>query len=111
MKLSKEFLEKQREILLNEKSRIESKIKQLKKYPDYGTDEEDNLQEISDYESNLSIEGQMEFILVKIDKALKAIDNGTYGQCLACKQQIEEGRLEIMPYAELCVTCSAKEKK
>ena len=111
MNLSKEFIEKQREILLNEKSRIESKIKQLKKYPDYGADEEDNIQEISDYESNLSIEGQIEFILVKIDKALKAIDDGTYGQCLACEQQIEGGRLEIMPYAELCVTCSAKEKK
>lgn len=99
------FLEKQKEILLKEKEKIEDKISRLKKYPDYGTDDEDKLQEIEDYENNLSLEGQLELLLKKIKKALKAIDNGTYGQCAECKKNIEEGRLEIMPYAEICVTC------
>jgi len=38
----------------------------LKKFPEYGGDEEDVLQEISDYESNLSIEEQLAFLLKKI---------------------------------------------
>jgi DnaK suppressor protein len=111
MNLPASFLEKQKEIMLKEKERIEEKIKKLKQYPDYGTDEEDNLQEMTDYESNLSLEDQLEFLLKKINRALKAIEDGTYGQCSKCSANIERGRLEIMPYAELCVSCSENSKK
>lgn len=108
MNLPDSFLKKQKELMLKEKEKIEEKIAKLKKYPDYGTDEEDNLQELTDFESNLSLEDQLEFLLKKINKALKAIDDGTYGQCHECKTAIERGRLEIMPYAELCVSCNDK---
>ena len=110
MSYDQKFLETQKENLLKEKEKIEDKIKKLKKYPDYGTDDEDKLQEMEDYENNLSIEGQLEFILEKIKKALKTIEDSTYGQCLECKKNIEEGRLKIMPYAELCVTCKNDSK-
>ncbi len=111
MKPANKFLEQQKEALQKEQKKIQEKIKKLKKYPNYGQDEEDRLQEIEDFENNLSIEGQLEYLLKKIDKALKAIDNGTYGKCTACKKNIEEGRLEIMPYASLCVTCQSKRRK
>lgn len=108
MTLPDDFIAKQKEILLAEKERIEAKIKNLKKYPEYGDDEEDGLQEIADYESNLSIDQQLEGMLSKINKALKVIESGTYGKCAVCGQEIEQGRLEIMPYADVCVTCSRK---
>lgn len=111
MNLSASFLEKQKKLMLKERERIEEKIKKLKKYPEYGTDEEDNLQELTDYESNLSLDDQLEFLLKKINKALKAIEDGTYGQCSKCKTSIEHGRLEIMPYAELCVSCNGTAKR
>lgn len=111
MKLTKEFLEKQKEALLTEKARLEKKVAKLKKYPKYGDDEEDNLQEMADYESNLTLDEQLEYLLTKIKKALKAIEDGTYGQCILCKKNIENGRLEIMPYADVCVTCKSKKKK
>jgi DnaK suppressor protein len=66
---------------------------------------------MADYESNLTLDEQLEYLLAKIKKALKAIDEGTYGQCLACRKNIENGRLEIMPYADLCVTCKGEKKK
>lgn len=110
MSLSKEFIQKQKEKLLKEKEKIDEKIKNLKKYPDYGQDEEDKLQEMGDFENNLSIEGQLEYLSKKINKALSAIENGTYGQCSACKENIEKSRLEIMPYADLCVKCQAQNK-
>ena len=47
----------------------------------------------------------------QLDKALKAIDGGSYGICLKCKKEIESGRLEIMPYAELCISCRKAEGK
>lgn len=106
--LDKNFLENQKNELIKEKAKIEEKIGKLKKFPDYGTDEEDNLQELTDYESNLSLEDQMELLLGKVNVALKALEDGTYGQCSECKENIGKGRLSIMPYAELCVSCGGK---
>ncbi len=108
MRMSDSFLKTQKEAMLQEKEKIEEKIAKLKKYPDYGTDEEDSLQELTDFESNLSLDDQLEYLLKKINKALKAIEDGTYGQCRQCREAIERGRLEIMPYAELCVSCNGK---
>lgn len=104
-------LEKQRQSLIEEKGRLESKIKQLKEFPDYGSNEDDNAKELADYESNQSLEEQLKYLLNKVNKALSSIDNGTYGQCTKCKNAIESGRLEIMPYAELCITCQKAEPK
>jgi len=104
--LSKEFIEKQKSILLAERLRVASEITELKKYPKYGDGiGEDSMQEIVDYENNISIEEELVIVLAKIDKALKAIENGTYGKCDRCKNNIESSRLEIMPYADVCVTC------
>lgn len=109
--LSSEIIEKQKKALIEEKSRLEKKIKELKQYPDYGQNEDDNAKETADYENNLNVEGQLVFLLSKVNKALKAIDNGAYGVCLKCSKAIEEGRLEIMPYAELCISCRKTESK
>jgi len=105
MKLSQLFIDQQKAILLEEKTKIEEQIKVLKKYPDYGGVSDDKVQELTDYESNLAVEDQLELLLGKINLALTAIDKGEYGQCSQCQQAIENGRLKIMPYADLCVTC------
>ncbi|MGB1271021.1 MAG: TraR/DksA family transcriptional regulator [Endozoicomonas sp.] len=44
--------------------------------------------------------------LQKINRALDRMDEGEYGDCTACGAQIPEGRLEVMPYADLCVKCA-----
>ena len=106
--ISKEFINKQKQILTKEKERLVKKVGQLKKYPDYGRNEDDNAQEMADYQSNLSLEEQVEFLIKKVDTALSAIEDGSYGKCKKCKEMIEEGRLEVMPYAEVCVTCKDK---
>ncbi|MFA5926897.1 MAG: TraR/DksA C4-type zinc finger protein [Patescibacteria group bacterium] len=106
MPITKTFLEKQRRTLLEEKGRLEERIARLREYPDYGFDEEDNVREISEFESNRSFETQMQYLLNKVNRALEAISDGTYGQCTKCSSAIEEGRLAIMPYAELCVSCN-----
>lgn len=108
MKLSKEKIKAQKELLLKEKTRLEKEIKNLKKYPDYGNLGDDNTQEFVDYENNMLIKGQLGLLLKKINKALKAIEENTYGQCRKCSQAIEAGRLKLMPYVELCVTCQTK---
>ncbi len=41
-----------------------------------------------------------------IDKALKKMDQGGYGQCESCGQDIALERLESLPWTTLCVSCS-----
>lgn len=109
--LSPNLIEKQKNILLAEKGRLETKISGLNKFPDYGQSEDDNAKEMADFGNNQSVEEQLVFLLNKIKYALESIENKTYGKCGKCKKMIEEGRLEIMPYAELCVTCRKSNDK
>lgn len=37
--------------------------------------------------------------------ALQRIQEGTYGICLECEDEIEEKRLAAIPYARLCIIC------
>ena len=41
-----------------------------------------------------------------IDKALKKIENGTYGICDFCGEEIPAARLKAIPYALTCVNCA-----
>src|SRR6266487_3250276 len=40
-----------------------------------------------------------------IQEALKAIDRGQYGECVGCGEDINEKRLEAVPWATMCVRC------
>jgi DnaK suppressor protein len=43
-----------------------------------------------------------------IDQALERLDTGTYSRCVTCGTPIPAERLEAVPWAALCVPCSAK---
>ncbi len=42
-----------------------------------------------------------------IERALDKLDEGSYGICDECGETIPEGRLEIHPWAVLCVPCAS----
>jgi DnaK suppressor protein len=48
--------------------------------------------------------------LRKIDLALEKVQEGSYGHCEECEEQISFKRLENQPWAELCIT-HAEEKE
>ena len=48
--------------------------------------------------------------LEMIDAALDRIAQDEYGTCLLCGTEIPEARLELTPYAALCVDCEAKQE-
>lgn len=43
--------------------------------------------------------------LVQIDEALKSIEDGSYGICEGCGDEIDQDRLKAMPFAKLCLSC------
>ena len=47
-------------------------------------------------------------VLAAIESALRRIDEGTYGTCISCGEQIRYERLEATPWASLCIDCKRK---
>ena len=43
--------------------------------------------------------------LEEINEALKKIEQGTYGICEMCEEEIQEERLKIKPFAKYCIIC------
>ena len=66
-------------------------------------------------ESNLAFELRLrdreQKLLKKIDKALKKIEEGTYGICEICGAEIDEKRLMARPEATLCIDCKRAQEK
>ena len=50
-------------------------------------------------------------LLNKINAALEKIEQGVYGECENCGEEIGLKRLEARPVAELCIDCKAEQEK
>jgi DnaK suppressor protein len=46
--------------------------------------------------------------IADVDRALDKLSEGTYGRCDQCGQAIAGQRMEAVPWAAYCVTCSAR---
>jgi DnaK suppressor protein len=44
--------------------------------------------------------------LRRIDEALRRLDDGSYGECQECGEEIHRGRLEFDPAVPLCIDCA-----
>ena len=70
--------------------------------------------------SELDSQDEIEFALIqmkaetlhKIDEALHRLEEGTYGYCFECGEEISEKRLRALPFAVRCKDCEeAREVK
>lgn len=61
--------------------------------------------EVFDKERGFALFENEKNLLAKIDKSLENIKNGSYGTCEMCGKDIEDERLEILPYATTCKNC------
>ncbi len=120
-KISKKLQEIKNELIAKKKfivsqlQKFAQKSKKVKgdfetKFPHLGDHQDENAIEVSDYESSLSVEHDLEKELKNIQGALKKTSNGSYGRCSKCGLPINPKRLEAMPEATLCVKCSEKNK-
>ncbi|MBL4732485.1 MAG: TraR/DksA family transcriptional regulator [Rhizobiaceae bacterium] len=44
-----------------------------------------------------------------VTAALERIENGTYGRCTQCDNDILDARLDLLPHTHLCRNCANKE--
>jgi RNA polymerase-binding protein DksA len=54
-----------------------------------------------------TLEGNFREQLQMIDNAIERMDEGTYGLCARCGKQINEERLEALPFAAYCIECQS----
>jgi DnaK suppressor protein len=50
------------------------------------------------------------YLLKKIDYALRKIDEGSYGECESCGEDIGVARLKARPVAQLCIDCKTEQE-
>jgi len=121
--MKKEFIQKQKERLEQEKTLLEKELDSFAKkdphlkgnwdsrFPEFDGSEtggsrlEVAQDEVEEYLKRLPLEQTMESKLKNIERALEDIANNRYGKCEKCGKNIALKRLEIYPAAKYCVEC------
>lgn len=50
-------------------------------------------------------------MLQLIDDALRRIKDEKFGQCISCEQELQQKRLEAVPWTRYCVACQEKQER
>lgn len=69
----------------------------------------DSSERAVEMEDDASLEAQVALVsreIESITRALERIENGTYGTCVRCGEDIALARLEARPEASFCMTCA-----
>ena len=64
-----------------------------------------------DRERDLSILNNIKDLMDQIARAIRRIDEGTYGTCERCGRPIDAARLRALPHASLCMDCKRREER
>ena len=65
----------------------------------------------SDRNFELRIRDRERKLMNKVEKALARIDDGTFGVCDDCGEDIADKRLEARPVAKFCIDCKTKQEQ
>ncbi len=113
--MNEKDLKEIKEILLNMRKKILEK-------------REDVLRELSSPKEEVFDEGERAFmeesdflemrftsredrLLKKVEDALKKIEEGKYGICEVCGEEIDINRLKVRPVTTMCIKCKTEEEK
>lgn len=105
--------EKQREKLLARRQELDERVSRAREtlLKEHDKDWEEQAQERENEEVLEALVREGEVELAQIKQALENITAGDYGTCEECGAKINPARLEIMPYAQLCIDCAEKHEK
>lgn len=108
LKKFKTLLEdRKQEILAQAES---SKEKGMTFDPDDLPDEVDLASSEADQSMNLRLRDRERVLLRKVEKALSKIDEGEYGICENCGEEIGVKRMTARPVTDLCIRCKEEQE-
>ncbi len=97
--------------------RLDELIEEASKTVTGMTDQGDNFPDPTDRASMesdrnfmLRIRDRERKLIGKIKDALERLENGTFGICEACGEEISEERLKARPVTTLCIDCKKKQE-
>jgi DnaK suppressor protein len=114
--LKKRDIERFKKLLLEQREQLQGNAKRTLS-GDIHVDPDDFPDEIdtASSEINLQFTGRLrereQGLLGKIDAALVKIEEGEYGECITCGEDIGVKRLKARPVAELCIDCKSDQEK
>jgi len=63
---------------------------------------------VFEQQRDLALRDRSRLDLHKVETALRALDEGTYGTCVTCGNPIAPERLEAIPWVAQCIDCARK---
>lgn len=113
--MNKEKREDFRQLLL---SQIDALRREADKTVSEMTDEKTNFPDPTDRASlesdrnfELRIRDRERKLIMKIREALERIDEGSFGVCESCGEEIGEARLRARPVTTLCIDCKTEQER
>ena len=113
--MKKKDLDILKKMLLEEKAKIMRHLESLSDSAEedleQGSGDQVDIASLEINQANIQKIGKREtFLLKKIDLALKKMDDGTYGECESCGEEIAVPRLMARPVAQLCIDCKTEQE-
>ncbi len=106
--LFKSVLQEERRVLLEEAGKTVSEMTaDNTNFPDPN----DRATQESDRNFELRIRDRERRLLNKISEALERIEDGSFGVCELCGEEISEARLKARPVTTLCIDCKMEEER
>ncbi|MGE7916995.1 TraR/DksA C4-type zinc finger protein [Lysinibacillus xylanilyticus] len=106
--MNPQVMEKLKQQLEQELQEIENQLEeserpQATELSNYDNHPADNASDLTDQLTEMAIDEHRGDNAEEIKRALQAMEDGTYGKCAVCGEEIPIGRLEAMPKALTCV--------
>ena len=114
--MKKRDLQRFKKLLLEQREQLQGNQKKALS-GDVHVDPDDFPDEIdtASSEVNLQFTGRLrereQGLLAKVDSALRKIEQGLFGECANCGEDIGVKRLKARPVAELCIECKSEQEQ
>ena len=103
--LRDELLE-QKAILAARLERIHANVRR-----GFDADSKEMAKELEDTEVVDALGNEARDELLRIAATLQRIEDGSYGKCTECGDEIDNARLEAYPYADECIECARDDER
>ena len=96
-----------RDLLVTERGELQHQLSELtadgSAAPDFDEGFADAAQVTAEQVENRTLAASLQDQLTDVDAALARLDDGTYGRCTVCGEEITAARLEAMPATPYCI--------
>ena len=111
-----EHLEEFRQLLIDDKKKLLEKAahtieNEIELSKDDMADEVDLASALADQNLSLRLRGRERSLMDKIDLALERIEDGEFGECVVCGEDIALKRLRARPVTTMCIACKEEQER